>query len=213
MKKWRLLSLLFIAWIADAGLPQSRAIGNPSAYTDFCSLPHISCASAMSIEQPLVSTAPATAYTLSRFSDSAVEHIGYTGATFTTNTAAPITFCLGNGGTTTVFTGYVKYNDCGISQINDQTGRRCNPSQATQTHMLPFDVRSDGKPASIVPFQGGGSTAPGSKWLSASGCSVPCPGKGARTAIIRSQNLGFSGCCGTQGGCAENLFKVTPGAM
>ena len=214
---WLALNLLLASVLPAVGGMMLRGMGHaPSTYVDFCSTPNVNCAIALSIEQRLVATAPATAYVLTRFSDSATQNIGYVGPTFKADTATAISFCTGNGGTTTNFTAtpnYTQYNDCGISQINDQTANGCNPSQATQTHMAPFDVRSDGKPASIVNAQGGGESAPGSKWLSASGCTAPCPGAAARSAIIRSNNLAFSNCCGTLGGCAENTFSVVSGSM
>jgi hypothetical protein len=191
----------------------------PPSYVDFCSTANVSCASAMSIEQRLVATAPATAYVLTLVSNSATQNIGYVGPTHTADTATAIAFCLSNGGTTTNFTpasamAYTQYNDCRISQINDQTANGCNPSQATQAQMLPFDVRADGKPASINPNETIGPTAAGSVWLSASGCAAPCPGTAARSAIIRTNTLlPWSDCCGTQGGCAENAFSAVNGTM
>ena len=105
--------------------PGSGAGG--SAYSDFCSQSFATgtCSYVYDLDQRRVSTST-TPFHLTRLSDSAAFAASYTGSTFVTNAAAVITFCLGNGGTTTSETYSTQYNDCVYDTVPDQTGSGCD---------------------------------------------------------------------------------------
>src|SRR5277367_1119374 len=79
--------------------------GAATGYTDFCSESYIagSCSYAYDVGQRRVST-NTVPFQVTRLSDSSTFNGGYTGSTFAVNSAALISFCLGNGGTTTAET-------------------------------------------------------------------------------------------------------------
>jgi hypothetical protein len=176
LKRWAVViiaGLLAATPIFAATIPILLYSVNPSgAYSDFCSQANISCAYAWSAHQRLVSTNTQPAQ-VTRFSDKATLQLSYIGSTFKVDASTLITFCLKNGGTTTVKIYSTQYNDCGWSVIYNQNGTGGDISQISTTHMPPVQIRiSDGEPALIQSTTIGPASPPASKYLYATGCTL-----------------------------------------
>jgi hypothetical protein len=193
-----------------------------SVYTDFCSQPDISCSYAFSVHQRLVSTNTIPA-TLTRISDGATFNLSYTGSTFKVNTAAAVTFCLANGGTTTAMStpapGSVQYNDCGFSVIYDQVANACTLYAGGSSTITPANVHlplmqvrnADNELAIIQPTAYSGVST-SAKYLFNTGCNL-LNGSVAKSLVTQSSNAFFSVCCGEQEKIENTLGTTVGGSM
>lgn len=172
--------------------------GSGVGYSDFCSQANVSCVYAYSVTHRLNST-NTIPFVITRISDSATFNASYTGSSFAVDVAAEESFCLGNGGTTTVTTNYTTYNDCNITEVFDQVST-CHLTPPQTNKVFQFRTwNTDGYPILLGTInQTDGNVGVTVPWLHAGGCSALAGG--VKKSIVAYTNNGFgSNCCGEFG--------------
>jgi hypothetical protein len=191
------MGLCIVSVSASALLLKRARGGARSSYSDLCSQTNVTCVYAWSVVHRLNST-NRTPFTLTRKSDGATYYARYVRTSYYVDVSAEETFCLDNGGTTTVTATYTTYNDCTISQVNDQVAS-CNLTSLETNKLFPFRVTAaDGYPVLLSTTRSNGNVGATQPWLTAYSCSAVA-GNAAKSLITYSNNSRPSKCCGNVG--------------